>query len=266
MDNNQGLISCGLGCWMVAALGGVLTAGLLWVLGGWSFMQGAFIGLLVLVVAGALLSWILCRPLPAAGEVQQRSASTDNDTAARTPAAAPASAPAAAAPAAAAAAKPAPVELKPTAELKGEAELAERKGNWKYEGDNATAAKDKPAAAPSAEPTPSAAAPAAPEPVVAAEGPGSKPETLTAARDGQPDDLKQIKGVGPKLEALLHSMGFYHFDQVASWGAEEVAWVDQNLQGFKGRVSRDNWVSQAKILAEGGETEFSKKVGKGGVY
>ena len=266
MDNNQGLISCGLGCWMVAALGGVLTAGLLWVLGGWSFMQGAFIGLLVLVVAGALLSWILCRPLPAAGEVRQPSASSDNDAAARPAAAAPAAAPAAAAPAAAAAAEPAPVEVKPTTALKGEAELAGRKGEWKYEGDKTAASAEKPAAAASAETTPSAAAPAASEPVVAAEGPGSKPETLAAARDGQPDDLKQIKGVGPKLEALLHSMGFFHFDQVAAWGPQEVAWVDQNLQGFKGRVSRDNWVSQAKILAEGGETEFSKKVGKGGVY
>jgi len=65
---------------------------------------------------------------------------------------------------------------------------------------------------------------------------------------------------------LLNSLGFYHFDQVAGWSADEVSWVDQNLEGFKGRVSRDNWVDQAKTLAAGGETEFSKKVGKGGVY
>ena len=48
--------------------------------------------------------------------------------------------------------------------------------------------------------------------------------------------------------------------------ADEVAWVDQNLEGFKGRVTRDEWVAQAKLLAEGGETEFSKRVDKGGVY
>ncbi len=100
----------------------------------------------------------------------------------------------------------------------------------------------------------------------ASEGDGRKPEALQEARGGQPDDLKKIKGVGPKLEKLLHSMGFFHFDQIASWGAEEVAWVDQNLEGFKGRVTRDTWVEQAKLLAEGGETEFSKKVGKGDVY
>ena len=75
-----------------------------------------------------------------------------------------------------------------------------------------------------------------------------------------------IKGVGPKLEQLLHELGFYHFDQIAGWSADEIAWVDVNLQGFKGRVSRDNWVEQAKVLAEGGATEFSRRVKKGDVY
>jgi len=98
---------------------------------------------------------------------------------------------------------------------------------------------------------------------VAADG---KPEMLKKARSGGADDLKQIKGVGPKLETLLNKLGFYHFDQVASWRVKEVKWVDENLQGFKGRVSRDEWVKQAKVLAKGGQTEFSKKVKKGGVY
>ncbi|EPX79925.1 NADH-quinone oxidoreductase subunit E [Litoreibacter arenae] len=98
---------------------------------------------------------------------------------------------------------------------------------------------------------------------VAADG---KPEMLTQARDGGPDDLKMIKGVGPKLEQLLHKLGVFHFDQIASWRKKEVAWVDENLEGFKGRVSRDEWVKQAKVLAKGGTTEFSGRVKKGGVY
>ncbi|MGI9389772.1 MAG: hypothetical protein ACR2O1_06925, partial [Boseongicola sp.] len=93
-----------------------------------------------------------------------------------------------------------------------------------------------------------------------------QPERLSEARGGESDDLKQIKGVGPKLENLLNSLGFYHFDQVATWSVENVAWVDDNLEGFKGRVARDNWVGQAKILAGGGETAFSKKVEDGDVY
>lgn len=93
-----------------------------------------------------------------------------------------------------------------------------------------------------------------------------RPELLSAARDGGPDDLKQIKGVGPKLEAELHKMGVYHFDQIASWKKKEVTWMDENLAGVRQRVSRDEWVKQAKILAKGGQTEFSKRVTKGDVY
>ena len=94
----------------------------------------------------------------------------------------------------------------------------------------------------------------------------AKPQGLTEARGGTPDDLKKIKGVGPKLEKLLHSMGFFHFDQVANWSEAEISWVDDNLEGFKGRVTRDNWVDQAKTLASGDETAFSKKVEDGDVY
>ena len=95
---------------------------------------------------------------------------------------------------------------------------------------------------------------------------GVKPKTLTAAENGKADDLKMIKGVGPKLEAMLNKLGFFHFSQVANWSEKEVAWVDQNLEGFKGRVSRDAWVEQAKLLSTGAETEFSKRAKKDGVY
>ncbi len=95
---------------------------------------------------------------------------------------------------------------------------------------------------------------------------GTKPQTLDGPRDGAADDLKQIKGIGPKLEKLVNSLGFYHFDQIGGWTDAEVAWVDQNLEGFKGRVSRDKWVEQARTLSEGGETAFSNRVKKGGVY
>ena len=78
---------------------------------------------------------------------------------------------------------------------------------------------------------------------------GTRPEGLNAAREGKPDDLKIIKGIGPKLEALCHRLGYYHFDQIAVWTAGEVAWVDDNLEGFKGRVTRDDWVAQARVLA-----------------
>jgi len=114
---------------------------------------------------------------------------------------------------------------------------------------------------PAAAKTPAAAKPAALKTRKGADaGSPQKPANLAAPRKGGADDLKLIKGVGPKLEKLLNSLGFYHFDQIGAWGAAEVIWVDQNLEGFKGRVSRDNWVEQAGVLAEGGQTEFSKRV------
>jgi predicted flap endonuclease-1-like 5' DNA nuclease len=135
----------------------------------------------------------------------------------------------------------------------------------------ATPAAAAPAPAPSAEPkgeAPAAPAPA-PEPAAATAAPAAgptRPAALAAPEGGKADDLKKIKGIGPKLEALCNSLGIYHFAQIAGWSAAEVAWMDDNLEGFKGRVSRDDWVAQAKLLAEGGTTEFSKRVDKGGVY
>ena len=77
---------------------------------------------------------------------------------------------------------------------------------------------------------------------------GTKPPALTAARAGGADDLTLIRGVGPKLAMLLNEVGIYHFDQIAAWTAGELAWADRNLKGFRGRASRDNWVTQARAL------------------
>ncbi len=126
--------------------------------------------------------------------------------------------------------------------LSGEQELAGRKGEWRYDGKTS---ESKDAAAPGVDASI-----------------GKKPAVLSAPKGGQADDLKQIKGVGPKLEQACRDLGIYHFDQIATWSPEEVAWVDENLVGFKGRVSRDDWVDQARTLAAGGETEFSKRVAK----
>ncbi|OJI92201.1 putative flap endonuclease-1-like 5' DNA nuclease [Planktotalea frisia] len=102
--------------------------------------------------------------------------------------------------------------------------------------------------------------------VIEGENEGVKPATLDAARGGVADDLKQIKGIGPKMEKMCNALGFFHFDQIAAWTPDEEAWVNANLEGFKGRVSRDEWIAQAKLLAAGGETEFSKRVEGGNVY
>ncbi len=114
--------------------------------------------------------------------------------------------------------------------------------------------------------TPSVSEPVVSETTEVPSSAPAQPKGLEAPRGGTTDNLKQIKGVGPKLEKLLHSMGFYHFDQIAGWSESEIAWVDENLEGFKGRVTRDKWIEQAKTLASGAETAFSKRVEDGDVY
>ncbi|MCK0148762.1 endonuclease [Marivita sp. S6314] len=286
-QQNSGM-SCPLGSWALAAGVGLLLFVLLLVLGDWSFIGAVFAAGVVFVILGLLFNWIFCRDLPAPRGPGNIDDSTASATSAPAPKAAAPSAPSPTAPPPAV--DPAPTaseetspassgKVAPTvtasASLPGQDELAARKGEWKYEGGTDKAAKTPDADASNAPAAKAAAPEAAPESatpdydgdgVKEGTGEGAKPQTLTAAREGGPDNLKEIKGVGPKLEQLLHSMGFYHFDQIANWTDDEVAWVNANLEGFKGRVSRDNWVEQAKILAAGGDTEFSKRVDKGDVY
>ncbi len=89
-------------------------------------------------------------------------------------------------------------------------------------------------------------------------------QILTAPRNGEKDNLTRIKGIGMKIEESLNDIGIYHFDQIAAWTAEDIAWADSTL-GFPGRVDRENWVEQAKLLSSGEETEFSKRVDAGEV-
>lgn len=80
---------------------------------------------------------------------------------------------------------------------------------------------------------------------------GVKPELLTAPRGGQADDLGLIWGVGEKLAEKLHAMGIWHFDQIAKWTEEHIAWFENEVPGFKGRVVRDKWIEQCQKLASG---------------
>ena len=76
------------------------------------------------------------------------------------------------------------------------------------------------------------------------------------APDGAPDDLTQIKGIGKKLSALLNELGVYHFKQIAEWSPAEAAWVDDYL-AFKGRVSRESWIEQARVFHLSGAPSVS---------
>jgi large subunit ribosomal protein L20 len=73
-------------------------------------------------------------------------------------------------------------------------------------------------------------------------------EKFAALADVEPDDLKEMKGVGPVLESMLHELNIKTFEQIAAFDEEDVAMVTAALTKFKDRVTRDNWVDQAKAL------------------
>lgn len=102
------------------------------------------------------------------------------------------------------------------------------------------------APAPVVEPTP---APIPASPAVAAPSNGA-------------DDLLKLKGVGPKLGALLTELGVTRYAQIAGWSDSDIAAIDAKLGNFKGRPVRDQWIDQAKYLAAGDIAGFEAKYGK----
>jgi predicted flap endonuclease-1-like 5' DNA nuclease len=79
---------------------------------------------------------------------------------------------------------------------------------------------------------------------------------------GAGDDLTRIKGLGPKLAALLGSLGVNSFAQIAAWGDADIDRIDAQLGTFAGRIRRDNWVEQAKYLAARDMAGFEGKFGR----
>jgi len=76
-----------------------------------------------------------------------------------------------------------------------------------------------------------------------------------------PDDLTRLKGVGPKLAAQLRELGITTFAQVASWNDADIDDIDSRLGRFQGRIRRDNWVEQARLLEAGDEAGFASRYG-----
>lgn len=75
----------------------------------------------------------------------------------------------------------------------------------------------------------------------------ARPLALEGPVEGAPDDLTLIGGIGPRIQEVLNSLGIYHYDQIADWKPENIAWIDDHLN-FSGRVKREGWVEQAAVL------------------
>ena len=89
-----------------------------------------------------------------------------------------------------------------------------------------------------------------------------KPAKAKAPAPGDSDDLTRLKGVGPKLVAQLHEMGITSFAQIAGWSDADIDRIDAQLGRFKGRIRRDDWVEQAKLLSGGDTAAYEARFGK----
>ena len=86
--------------------------------------------------------------------------------------------------------------------------------------------------------------PAPPEPVLEITRIGF----LDQPRDGKADNLKLIRGIGPRLEKVLNTIGVFHFEQIAGWNEGDLAFIDSKLGDFAGRAVRDKWIEQSRKL------------------
>ncbi|MER9346622.1 ATP-binding cassette domain-containing protein [Mesorhizobium sp. M0227] len=87
---------------------------------------------------------------------------------------------------------------------------------------------------------------------------------LAAPRGGKADNLTRIKGIGTVNEKKLNDHGIFHFDQIGAWKKADVEAAEAYL-AFDGRIAREEWVKQARLLGQGKDTEFSRRVDAGKV-
>ncbi|RWD66902.1 NADH-quinone oxidoreductase subunit E [Mesorhizobium sp.] len=162
-------------------------------------------------------------------------------------------------------ATPSPVKVAPATEKAASVRAPRHSAADANQASPEVEAVSKPRSGPKNKAEPAAAfkAPETKQPVAKTEKPSLEDKNRPAGleRPATVDDLKLISGVGPKIEATLHSLGIYTFAQVAAWKKAEREWVDGYLN-FRGRVERDDWVKQAKALAKGGVAEYIRVFGK----
>ena len=234
--------SCQTTCWIWAAATGIVVAGYLLLVSHLGLAGAAFLGLMTFGLLGGFLVWGFCKGREIA---EYRPAPM---------AAMPDAAPVVAAPVPAM-----PVTAALAEEPAEEAAVEVAPATFADLDEAAPAVEAEPAPV-AAEAAPELAEPGAEAELEAAEDAApKKPRGLKAPRKAGADDLKKIEGVGPKLEEVLNGWGIWHYDQIAKWGAAEVAYADQNVPRFKGRCTRDKWVAQAKIIVEEGLGAFLER-------
>ena len=227
--------NCTRNCWIAGAVLGlfvwVFTAGV----GSLRWFEGLFLGLIAAGLMGQFLIWFLCGGArPVSGEEWQPFSEV--------------------------------TQPEPMAPAVGFSDMAAKRkdGAQVYESRQAETRAEIVTAPPGET---QAESPAEQKSGVVATTDTAGQSTVPAAKDESiQDDLKEIRGVGPKLEDLLSQHGVTRFSQIADWGDAEIDHFAELIGRMGSRIRSDDWVGQARILAAGGETEFSKRVEKGDIY
>lgn len=110
--------------------------------------------------------------------------------------------------------------------------------------------------APTPAPEPEARSEDVPQPAPAIDATDARP----AATASQP--LTILKGLGPKAAARLGELGVSGVDQLAVLSPDRIAQIDAQMGSFAGRITRDRWIEQAKLLAAGDVAGFEAAFGK----
>jgi predicted flap endonuclease-1-like 5' DNA nuclease len=139
--------------------------------------------------------------------------------------------------------------------MAGLGEIVAHSARDEVEAAEATQAEE-PAPVPTPTPTPT--------PTPASPSPEASPIASVSAAPvaGKDDDLRKIKGIGPKLVTTLHALGITRYAQIAAWTDADLDALDAQLGAFAGRPRRDSWVEQARLLSSGDTTDYEAKFGK----
>ncbi len=79
--------------------------------------------------------------------------------------------------------------------------------------------------------------------------PTSASETKTIAQTSTShDDLTLISGIGPRLGKKLREAGIISYSQIVALTPARIADLEANVVKFTGRIKRDDWIGQAKLL------------------
>lgn len=123
-------------------------------------------------------------------------------------------------------------------------------------------------AAPATPPVPAEpiASPSSPAPAEPAATPSAQPVSAVPAPAPVPanaaSDLTTLKGLGPKVAAQLAETGITSIADLAALSPTEADRIDASLGTFQGRMARDRWVEQARLLAAGDRAGYEAKFGK----